>query len=136
MKANELTKQKGYYYIFSVRTQVDSRGKGLCSTIMRKYQEIAFQDPLPIWLEATTETSMNIYLKLGWEVVDVIVLGKGKAKPDGSRCKNGEGLKDWGMIWWPKPARALAKGMCIRNSRLFLMQKPYNSSIITYNRVL
>jgi hypothetical protein len=104
MKAKALAGQEGYYYVFFVATRMDSRGRGLCSTIMRKYQEIASRDLLPIWLEATTETSMNLYLKLGWEVIDAIVLGKGKAGADGAQCKDGGGLKVWGMIWRPNRA--------------------------------
>ena len=101
LKVKALAGEKKYYYVFFVGTHVAERRKGLCSVIMRKYQEIASRDQLPIFLEATTETSMRLYLKLGWEVIDEIVLGKGKAGVDGVLCRDGEGLKIWGMVWKP-----------------------------------
>jgi len=103
-KTKGLDGQKRFYYVFFVGTRVDARGQGLCSAMMRRYQEIASHDQLPIWLEATTAKSMKIYEKLGWEVVEEMVLGKGAANADGNRCKGGEGVKIWGMVWWPKPA--------------------------------
>jgi predicted acetyltransferase len=104
-KAKGLAGEKNYYYVFFVGTRVDGRGRGLCSAIMKRYQEVASRDQLPIWLEATTEKSMKIYAKLGWEVVDEITLGKGKANADGRQCKDGEGVKIWSMVWWPKSIR-------------------------------
>jgi Acetyltransferase (GNAT) family len=104
LKAKALAGQKKYYYVFFVGTRPSERKNGLCSAIMRKYQEIASRDQLPIFLEATTEASMKLYLKLGWEVIDEILLGKGKAGSDGVQCKNGEGLKIWGMVWRPEKA--------------------------------
>ena len=58
---------------------------------------------MPIWLEATTPRSRDVYLKLGFEVVEEIVLGKGKAGEDGRAKKGGEGVKVWAMIWRPTP---------------------------------
>ena len=103
-KAKGLAGQKNYYYVFFVGTRLDSRRRGLCSAIMRRYQEIASREQLPIWLEATTAKSMRLYSKLGWETVEEMVIGKGKASADGLQCKGGEGVKIWGMVWWPKPA--------------------------------
>lgn len=101
LKAKALKGQKKYYYVFFVGTLAEARGKGLCSAIMRSFQEMAARDQLPIWLEATTEKSMNLYQNLGWEVVGEGLLGEGKANADGIRCKGGEGVKIWGMIWRP-----------------------------------
>jgi hypothetical protein len=101
-KAKALKGQKDYYHVFFIATEVEAREAGLCSTVMRRYQEIASRDSLPIWLEATTEHSMKLYEKLGWEVADEIVLGKGKANPDGTLSMKGPGVKIWGMIWRPK----------------------------------
>ena len=102
-KAKALAGRKDFFYVFFVGTRLDSRGRGLCSAIMKEYQMIASRERLPIWLEATTAKSMRLYKKLGWEIVDEIVLGKGKASADGSQCKDGEGVKLWGMIWRPMP---------------------------------
>ena len=102
-KAKALGDQKEYYYVFFTGTRLDSRGRGLCSAIMKRYQEIASRDQRPIVLEATTSKSMRLYSKLGWEVVDEMTLGKGKASADGLQCKGGQGVKIWGMVWRPKP---------------------------------
>ncbi|CAM6087000.1 unnamed protein product [Calypogeia fissa] len=70
--------------------------------MMREYQARAAEDGLPVWLEATTEKSMRLYLQFGWELVEEMVLGKGKAKADGTLTKKGgEGVKIWAMVWWP-----------------------------------
>lgn len=103
-KAKGLAGQKDYYYVFFTGTRLDSRGQGMCSAIMKRYQDMASRDKIPIWLEATTAKSMRLYSKLGWEIVDEIVLGKGKANADGLQCKGGEGVRVWGMVWRPKTA--------------------------------
>ena len=56
---------------------------------------------MPLWLEATTEHSRDIYLRLGFEVVHEMVLGKGTHAPSGAMEAGGPGVKIWGMIWWP-----------------------------------
>ncbi|RDL40766.1 Acyl-CoA N-acyltransferase [Venustampulla echinocandica] len=92
---------KDYYYVFLVATREDARGKGLCSAIIRYWQETAAREGVPIWLEATTEHSMHIYSKCGFKIVEEMVIGKGKAGRDGKECVGGEGFKFWGMVWWP-----------------------------------
>jgi hypothetical protein len=108
-KARALQGLKNYYYVFAVATAAEERGKGLCTALMRKYQELGARDGVPVVLEATTEKSMNTYRNLGWELVEEMTLGKGTTGPDGLPCKGGQGVKLWGMIWWPKLARRVAK---------------------------
>jgi len=100
-KAKALAGQKKYYYVFFTATRDEARGKGLCSEGIRKMQKIAARDGLPLWLEATTERSHQIYAKLGFEDVDEIVIGKGTANPDGTACQGGPGVTAYSMIWWP-----------------------------------
>ena len=69
---------------------------------MRSFQARATTDNLPIWLEATTVESRDLYAKLGFNVIEEMVLGKGKAGLDGSERRGGEGVSIWGMIWWPE----------------------------------
>lgn len=45
---------------------------------------------------------MQLYLKLGFEIVEKIVVGKGKAGADGLKEDGGEGVPIWAMIWRPK----------------------------------
>ena len=75
---------------------------GLCSALIKRYQEISIRDQVPIWLEATTEYSRNLYTTLGFETVEEITLGKGKVGTDGTNLKGGAGVKIWAMIWRPK----------------------------------
>lgn len=108
-KKKGLKGEKRFYYVFFIATKEEARGKGLCSAIMRKYQEIGSREGVPVWLEATTEKSMRIYKKSGWEVVDEFILGNGKAGPDGLPCKGGEGVRVWGMVWFPETYQKVEK---------------------------
>jgi ribosomal protein S18 acetylase RimI-like enzyme len=101
-KSKGLSPHTKYYYVFFTATSTAHRSQGLCSTVIRHIQEISSRDNIPLWLEATTARSMRIYEKLGFETVDEMVLGKGKADQDGNACKGGDGVKIWGMVWWPK----------------------------------
>jgi ribosomal protein S18 acetylase RimI-like enzyme len=101
-KKKALNGQKRYYYFFITGTAVENRRKGLCSRIVRHWQEIAGREGLSLWLEATTEYCKGVYERLGFEVAGEIVLGKGKADASGRECRSGEGVTIWGMIWWSK----------------------------------
>lgn len=57
---------------------------------------------LPIWLEATTVRSRDIYLSMGFEQMEEITIGEGKAAPDGISQKGGPGVTIWAMVWWPR----------------------------------
>ena len=59
------------------------------SKLIQDSQAIAQREQLPIWLEATTEHSAKIYSKLGFETIEEIVLGKGKAGANGLAKKDG-----------------------------------------------
>ena len=72
---------------------------GLCSTLVRELQDIAKKDDCSLWLEATTAYSRDIYARLGFEMIEEIVLGQGQVGEDGLRKKGGEGVRVWGMIW-------------------------------------
>ncbi|KAF9886661.1 hypothetical protein FE257_011174 [Aspergillus nanangensis] len=91
-----------YFYIFFVGTAESARGRRLGSAILKHYQGMARQAKLPIYLEAGTEYSRNLYNALGFVTVGEIVIGKGKAAPDGTLVANGPGFKMWGMIWRPE----------------------------------
>lgn len=38
---------------------------------------------------------------MGFQDVQLIIIGKGKAAADGTQQKGGEGVKLWAMIWLP-----------------------------------
>lgn len=75
---------------------------GLAKAIMRDHQQTAQAANLPIWLEATTPRSRDLYLSMGFEEIEEIVLGKGKVAVDASLQTGGPGVPLWAMVWWPK----------------------------------
>ncbi|KAJ5503679.1 Acyl-CoA N-acyltransferase [Penicillium fimorum] len=102
-KRNGLRGQTQYYYIFSIGTEHEHRGKGLAKAIIRNHQQNAQAANLPIWLEATTAGSRALYLSMGFEEVEEIRLGKGKVSADASLQSDGPGVSLWAMVWWPTP---------------------------------
>jgi hypothetical protein len=100
-KKKGLKGQTSFYYVFFMATHPLAESQGHCSAIMRSYQSRAADALLPIWLEATTEKSRDVYLHLGWVVVEEMVLGKGQAGADGEPKMDGEGARMWAMVWWP-----------------------------------
>ncbi|EPS29360.1 hypothetical protein PDE_04309 [Penicillium oxalicum 114-2] len=93
--------QKRYYYIFSIGTETEHRGKGLARAIIRDRMRQAQLENLPIWLEATTPNSRKLYLSMGFQEIEKIVLGKGKVDDHAQPQPGGSGVPLWAMIWWP-----------------------------------
>ncbi|CAI6094864.1 unnamed protein product, partial [Clonostachys chloroleuca] len=89
-KAFTKTEQKDHWYIFIMATDVDRRRKGHASELLAHLQNRAREGKHPIWLEATTDPSRELYLKLGFEVVGDINLGKGVVGKDGLPKDDGE----------------------------------------------
>ena len=102
-----IAKKEKYLYLFFIGTREDCRGRGYASTLIRRRQVLATEANLPIWLEATTVKSRDIYLKLGFEVVQEIVMGKGRVGSDGLVTKGEKaiGVPLWGMVWRPEGYR-------------------------------
>jgi len=101
-KKKALKQGEDYYYIFCLGTRVEGRRKGLCSAIVRRYQERARADGASIYLEAATEYCWRLYEKLGFVTVGEFVIGKGRADADGLPHPGGPGFKLWGMVWRPE----------------------------------
>lgn len=99
-KAKHL-KVKRYYYLFFIAVSPNHQRKGYASTLLKSLQGRAAKENLPIWLEASTEGSMQVYAKNGFKTVDTLFIGKGKVGADGRRKANGEGVQLWAMVWWP-----------------------------------
>lgn len=100
-KSKALVKGERYYYIFFLGTREEGRGKGLCSAVVRKYQDIAKRDGLPLYMEAT-EAGHRLYMKLGFTNVGKAVVGEGKANADGTLGEGGPGFALYGMVWRPE----------------------------------
>jgi hypothetical protein len=67
-----------YYFVFSLGTVEKGRGKGLCSVIVRHYQEIAEREQRPTHPEAANDNSWKLYKKLGFVTLGEIAIGRGK----------------------------------------------------------
>ncbi|RDW92748.1 uncharacterized protein DSM5745_00070 [Aspergillus mulundensis] len=78
---------------------------GLARALIESQKETAWCTEVPIWLEATTAYSRDLYLTLGFEVVEEITLGEGKVNRDGFLDKEGQGVTMWAMVWWPQPSQ-------------------------------
>ena len=105
LKASTFSKQQiksiDYYYVFFLGTLESARGQGLASAWLRRCQETAWKDEKAIWLESSTEHSRDLYLRLGWEIKDVVAVGKGMVDKEGKLAEGGEGARLWGMVWRP-----------------------------------
>ena len=110
VKKKTFKKGEKYYYLLLTATDGKYRGKGLCSEVLKEAQKVAQAEGMPIWIEATTSGSREVYRKLGWvdvviketTVGDGVVIGKGKCDADGNEKRGGEGFRVWMMVWWPE----------------------------------
>lgn len=64
-----------YNYLFFIATDPEARGQGLASKIVARYQRE--HADLPMWLEATTRKSRDIYERCGFREVEEMKLGVG-----------------------------------------------------------
>lgn len=93
---------KRYHYLFFIGTDLEARGQGFATKIIKQYQRQATEENLPIWLEATTEHSRSVYERCGFKVVHVMSLGEGTHDEGGAKQKGGPGIRIWAMIWKPE----------------------------------
>jgi len=82
-------------------TAVDRRREGMAAQLLAYMQDQARGDGRPLWLEATTPLSRDLYAKQGFEIVGEVNLGRGVVGGDGVRKVGGEGITVWGMVWRP-----------------------------------
>lgn len=92
---------KKHWYVFIMGTSVDRRRQGLASALLVDMQDRARHDDRPLWLEATTEHSLALYLKHGFQNHGEVILGKDTVGRDGLTKTNGEGIVIWSMSWRP-----------------------------------
>ncbi|PRP77996.1 hypothetical protein PROFUN_14084 [Planoprotostelium fungivorum] len=101
-------KGRPYYYCFIVGTLPEHRGKGHCKALFKEHLEKG--DRLPLWLEATSENSRDIYKKMGFEVLETVVMGVGQV--DGKGYSDGEtkeGVTLWCMLREPRDEKTDSK---------------------------
>ena len=77
-KAKAIAEGERHYYVFFLGTDESARGKGLCSRIVRGYQERAAKEGCPIWVSCEFLTClgdsgeecllMMVRWGLGWSI--------------------------------------------------------------------
>lgn len=105
LRSSDGTPLKRYHYLYFIATDFHARGQGLASEIVRRWQRKAAEDQLPIWLEATSPKSRDVYERQGFKVVEEMRLGKGTHTEKGDRVTDGgaaHGVPLWAMVWWPE----------------------------------
>ena len=90
---------KRYHYLFFIGTDPNTRGQGLATKMIHKYQQQS--EGMPIWLEATTKHSRDIYERTGFREVQKMEVGVGTHAASGAFEKGGPGVCIWAMIWFP-----------------------------------
>lgn len=71
---------------------------GVVRALFEPYIARARQDGLPIWLEAVSEHSRQVYEHIGFKTVATLRMGAGKASPDGELQDGGEGVPIYAMM--------------------------------------
>ncbi|KAI0390832.1 hypothetical protein F5Y17DRAFT_443015 [Xylariaceae sp. FL0594] len=97
-----------YWYLFFLATDPSRQRQGLGGLMLEHVKDYitmrqsdAEKKHLPLWLEASSEGSRNLYSRHGFEDVEELTLGVGVVGEDGVAKKGGEGVKTWGMVWRP-----------------------------------
>ncbi|KAJ8128620.1 hypothetical protein O1611_g5015 [Lasiodiplodia mahajangana] len=67
----------GYWYGILMCTKAGNRQKGFASSLVSYVQDLARIDGRPVWIEAPSMKTAQLYLKLGLEHAGQIVVGKG-----------------------------------------------------------
>lgn len=92
---------KQYYYMAWVSTVIEARGQGLSPQLIRKFQEKAAKEKLPIWTEASSPGSHRVYKRCGFKDVRMIYVGKGSVDEKGFKQKGGSGVPVATLVWMP-----------------------------------
>ena len=101
-------KNRDFYYIDYLGTQLEARGQGFGSGFMRYAQQVAAEAGKPIYLQSSTETNRRLYEKHGFKLVKEQVLGKGLVGSNGTDTSGEKkGVVWWALTWEPDhlPAR-------------------------------
>lgn len=87
-----------YHLEFIARNPEKSSVQGGVSAVIMPLLERARRERLPVWLEAATERSVQIYQHYGFRVVEEMVIGAGRYDVDGQLKQGGKGVSIFAMI--------------------------------------
>lgn len=71
---------------------------GVVRALFEPYIARAREEGVPLWLEAISEHSKQVYEHIGFRTVDTMRIGVGKATADGELKEGGEGVLIYAMI--------------------------------------
>ncbi|KAF4952456.1 hypothetical protein FGADI_6690 [Fusarium gaditjirri] len=101
-KERAINNHEKHFYIMFGATDRNKRRKGLMQYLLKRCQETARREGLPIWAECSTIAARDLVASQGFKLTEEIIVGKGKADVNGNLVAGGEGLKLWGMLWRPE----------------------------------
>lgn len=88
-----------YHLGFLVRNPEVPHVPGAISAVVKPMLREAVKEGVPVWLEATYEHAVDVYLSFGFRVVEVVMVGQGKRNRLGWPEDGGSGVKAWMMIY-------------------------------------
>ncbi|KAI4655252.1 uncharacterized protein J4E79_008318 [Alternaria viburni] len=80
------------------RTHPSTSNPAKVSDLIRPVLDMAREKGWPVVLESTSPRSRDVYTHLGFQLLEEIVVGKGKVDGEGRGLEGGEGVKLWAMM--------------------------------------
>ena len=74
------------------------KGCAVADRLIMPLVERARQDGHPVWLEASNMHACDVYLRLGFRVVEERKVGKGRCDELGNLVHGGQGVTVWAMV--------------------------------------
>ena len=74
------------------------KGCAVADRLIMPFVERARQDGHPVWLEASNMHARDVYLRLGFRVVEEWKVGKGRCDELGNLVHGGQGVTVWAMV--------------------------------------
>ncbi|OKL60156.1 hypothetical protein UA08_04904 [Talaromyces atroroseus] len=87
-----------YWYLNMIGRHPDRKEPGVIRALFEPYFTRAQEQGVPLWLEAISEHSKQVYEHLGFKTVATMRMGVGKASADGELQEGGEGVLVYAMI--------------------------------------
>jgi hypothetical protein len=75
---------------------------GAIRALFEPYLKQAQEANVPAWLEATNTHARDVYAHFGFQVVEEVIIGKGRVARNGNLEAGGEGVVIYGMIVEPQ----------------------------------
>ncbi|KAL1968079.1 hypothetical protein VTN77DRAFT_2209 [Rasamsonia byssochlamydoides] len=94
----EHLEDRPYWYLNVIGRHPERREPGAVRALIDPYLQRARAQGLPVWLEAVTEHSRQVYKHLGFREVAQVRIAVSKANARGEFQEGGEGLLIYGMI--------------------------------------